>query len=106
MILNLIIPNLTNNTYGATRLGSPHPGPLSQPGALPRQPLGRHVRADLVSYGHLTFFFPGTGRSTATLLASAGGAAAVSKGSIGISDGRTKKHYNSAKSCPIKTIKR
>jgi hypothetical protein len=34
--------------YGATQLGSPHPGPLSRPiGALPRRFHGRHARAGL-----------------------------------------------------------
>ena len=33
--------------YGATRLGSPHSGPLSRFCALPRRPHGRHARARL-----------------------------------------------------------
>jgi hypothetical protein len=54
-----------SGTYGATRLGSPHPGPLLRPGALPRQSHGRHARARLCLHYQNTYLFPKTGRGTA-----------------------------------------
>jgi hypothetical protein len=51
-------------SYGATRLGLPHPVPLYDLALSPGDPKASSLEADSVSHEHHTFIFPDTVRST------------------------------------------